>query len=534
VVGELYIGGDGLARGYLHRPGLSSERFVPSPFVPGARIYRTGDLARWRSDGVLECLGRTDHQVKIRGYRIELGEIEAAVSKHPAVHQAVVVAREDTPGDKRLVAYVVAPEAPRDLPEQLRTLLRGALPDYMVPAHYVTLDAFPLTPNGKVDRKALPPPDVSATAAAAGDFAAPRNDVEISLAAAWERVLGVPRVGITDDFFELGGTSLTVLKLLVEMKNATGIDIGLDAVFRFPTIARLVESLGAAATTGASALVPLQPAGDGTPVFCLCGINLYREFAKSLGTDQPVYGVYVAEEQGIVDQALGGGKVDVSVRQLADAYCKAIQRAAPHGPYRLAGISFGGVLAMEVASMMRRAGAPVEAVILLDTILPGAMRRSWARWCFSQLAQVARGELKTVLRRNLAKVRIRLGSGRTGGDGDALAQVDQAFARRQDALYDAIGTWQTKELFSDFDVILFRTVDGAWGDHVDVEADYGWGPLVTGRLEVVRAPGDHLGIIAPPGVAALGATARDFLERARTRASASEAPGEPNLARRPA
>lgn len=515
VVGELYIGGQGLARGYLNRPELTRERFVSSPLTSKARLYRTGDLARWRADGILECLGRTDHQVKLRGYRIELGEIEAALVRHPAVRQAVVIAREDTTGDKRLVAYVAAENAPADLADGLRTLLRGLLPEYMVPAHFVTMGALPLTPNGKVDRKALPAPDYGNDSALAGSYVAPRNDLEISLATAWARVLGVPRIGITDNFFEMGGSSLSVLKLIVEMQNATGIEITLGAVFRFPTIAALVESLGSDAAKNASVVVPLQPRGEGTPIFCLCGINIYKEFATSLGTEQPVLGVYVAEEQALANQALKGQKLDISIGRLAEAYCNAITRVVPDGPYRLAGISFGGILAMEVASMMRRRGAEVEVVILLDTILPRGVRRNWVKWGARQALQILGGNGKETLSQKLTKLQAQVRR-RFAKDATRAPDlsIDDAFVMRQRAFYEATGTWQTEDLVSDFDVVLFRASDQRnWGSHIELDDDYGWHQLVAGRLSVERVPGSHLGIIQTPYVADLGKTAQRYLQR---------------------
>src|SRR5438034_1344067 len=216
VCGELYIGGDGLAREYLHQPALTTEKFVADPFSKeaGARLYRTGDWVRYQEDGAIEFIGRRDNQVKVRGFRIELGEIEAGISRHPAIREAVVLAREDVPGDKRLVAYLVAENTAADVPDQLRSVIRTTMPEYMVPAHFVRLDALPLTENGKVDRNALPVPDASRRALVSGGHVAPRNDLEIGLATVWEKVLGMPRVGITDNFFDLGGNSLSALRAI--------------------------------------------------------------------------------------------------------------------------------------------------------------------------------------------------------------------------------------------------------------------------------------------------------------------------------
>jgi amino acid adenylation domain-containing protein/FkbM family methyltransferase len=240
VVGELYIGGDGLARGYLHRPELTRERFVSNPFTPDARLYRTGDLARWLPGGLLECLGRTDHQVKLRGYRIEPGEIEAVIARHPAISEVVVTAREDVPGDKRLVAYVVADSAPANLVHQLRALLRAALPEYMVPVHFVGLGALPLTPNGKIDRKALPAPSRE-DASAATDFIAPRSETQKSVAAIWSELLKVPAIGIHDNVFHLGAHSLLAMRALLQIRETLGVDLPLRNLFERPTVAGLAE-----------------------------------------------------------------------------------------------------------------------------------------------------------------------------------------------------------------------------------------------------------------------------------------------------
>ena len=240
VMGELYIGGTGLARGYLNRPAMTAEKFVPHPFSadPGARLYKTGDQARYRPDGNLEFLGRRDHQVKLRGYRVELGEIEAVLAGHPAVHEAVTLVREETLEDQRLVAYVVSPQGVT--PSDLRQHLKQKLPEYMVPAHFVMLDAFPLTPSGKVDRKALPIPDESRTLLETA-FVAPRTPTEGQLAKIWQEVLKLDKVGTQDNFFELGGHSLLATQVLSRVRRALDVDVPLRAFFENPTVAGLAE-----------------------------------------------------------------------------------------------------------------------------------------------------------------------------------------------------------------------------------------------------------------------------------------------------
>lgn len=241
VPGELVIGGKGVVRGYLHRPELTAERFVAHPFrgASGGRVYRTGDLARHRADGTLEFLGRLDHQVKVRGYRIELGEIEASLLTHPGVRETVVVAREDTPGDVRLVAYLVPAGKEAAAAGDLREHLRSRLPDYMVPAHFVNLDALPQTPNGKIDRKALPAPEAGHAPVVAQIFVAPASDLEEQIAAIWKDVLKLPQVGARDNFFDLGGHSLLAVQAHRKLRDALARDLSITDIFRFPTIQSL-------------------------------------------------------------------------------------------------------------------------------------------------------------------------------------------------------------------------------------------------------------------------------------------------------
>jgi acyl carrier protein len=236
----LYIGGVGLARGYWRRPELTVERFGEHPEL--GRLYRTGDVGRWLADGALEYRGRTDHQVKLRGFRIELGEVEAALGQHPAVAEAVVLARQDSPGDARLVAYVVAREGGEASVGALRDHLKAQLPEYMVPSAFVMLEAMPLTPSGKVDRQALPAPEPSRLDWA-GAYVAPRGPVEEAVAGIWAEVLGVERVGAHDNFFDLGGHSLLATQVISRIRQAFPVDIPLRRLFEEPTVATLAHAI---------------------------------------------------------------------------------------------------------------------------------------------------------------------------------------------------------------------------------------------------------------------------------------------------
>src|ERR1051326_5354674 len=248
IAGELYIGGDGLARGYLNKPELTAERFIANPFSaqPGARLFRTGDLVRYLRDGMIEYLGRIDHQVKIRGYRIELGEIEAALLEETDINQAVLVARQDNPDDKRLVAYIVS-KGSQELSitqlsiTELRNYLKDRLPDYMIPSAFVMLDKLPLNPNGKVDRRALPEPEQTRTAVAM--YVPPRSPMEEIIAGVWSEILRMPAIGVHDNFFEMGGHSLLATQVVSRLRNSVGIELSVRSLFEHPTIAELAARI---------------------------------------------------------------------------------------------------------------------------------------------------------------------------------------------------------------------------------------------------------------------------------------------------
>jgi acyl carrier protein len=263
VAAELYLGGDGLARGYLNRPDLTAEKFVPDPFGQraGGRLYRTGDLARYLPDGQLDYLGRLDHQIKLRGFRIELGDIEAALGRHASVREVVVMVREDGGGEKRLVAYLTT-NGRADAPEasQLRQYLKEKLPDYMIPNWFVVLEEMPLTPNGKINRKALPAPEQRREAGAENDFVAPRTATEESVAQIWREVLGVAEVSVTDNFFALGGHSLLATQALAKLCESIHLELPLRVVFESPTVAELAAAIDRlkenAATQSAPEIIP--------------------------------------------------------------------------------------------------------------------------------------------------------------------------------------------------------------------------------------------------------------------------------------
>ena len=333
------------------------------------RVWASGSIGRatwcaiWR-DGELEFLGRIDHQVKVRGYRIELGEIEAALLSHEGVRECVVVAREGKSGDSRLVAYVVV-EGGDGEPDaaELREHLKGNLPEYMAPSVFVMLDALPLTPNGKVDRKALPAPEGVQTEVGA-DFVAPRDDLERQLAAIWEDVLDVRPLGVTSNFFDLGGHSLTALRLITKVQSLAGRTLSLTTIFEHPTVEMMARFLSRPeASDDNSPLVAIQPRGTKRPLFFVhtAGGNVirYAALARQLGEEQPFYAF---QSRGIKDS-----DGHTTVEEMAARYIKAMLKTQPDGPYILGGWSMGGVVAFEMARQLRTQGRDVALLVLIDT-----------------------------------------------------------------------------------------------------------------------------------------------------------------------
>jgi amino acid adenylation domain-containing protein len=364
VAGELHIGGDGLARGYLHRPELTAEKFIPDPFSadPKARLYKTGDLVRYSPSGDIEFLGRIDHQIKIRGFRIEMGEIETLLRKHPGVNETVVVAREEATGDKRLVAYLVPSQESAPSAGELRSFLKKRLPEYMLPSAFVMLRDMPLTPNGKVNRRALPPPS---GLTAGEELVKPKDATEARLVNIWENVLGMRPIGITQDFFDLGGHSLLAVRLMTRIEESFGTKLALATLLQ----ARTVEQLAVVIRQGApvsswSSLVPIQVGGSNPPFFCVHGaggvVIRFYELAQYLGPEQPVYGL---QARGLD----GRQPCDSRVEDMAEHYLEEIRRVQPRGPYLLGGYSLGGMVAFEMAQRLIAEGNEQVLVVLFDT-----------------------------------------------------------------------------------------------------------------------------------------------------------------------
>lgn len=362
VPGELYIGGKQLARGYLNRPELTAEKFIPNPFSPGERMYKTGDLCKWLEDGNIEFIGRVDFQVKIRGFRIEVGEIESVLTEHPAVKKAAVIPRQEQSGETRLVAYWIPNDA--NTPpssNELVEFLKRRLPDYMVPSAFVMMEAFPISHNGKLDRKALPAPEYVTTT----HYKAPRDEVETTLTKIWSKLLGIKQVGIQDNFFDLGGHSLLAVQLAHEIQQVLGLSLPVASIFSLPTIEEIAELFkNKVPQTQQSPLVPIQTKGSLPALFAIHALGgnvlCYFELSRQLGDNQPFYGL----------QQINSNETDQTLVMMASKYIEEIRKIQPQGPYHLVGWSFGGILAHEIAHQLEQQGEQIAFLGLIDSALP--------------------------------------------------------------------------------------------------------------------------------------------------------------------
>ncbi|MFY7822882.1 MAG: amino acid adenylation domain-containing protein [Planktothrix agardhii] len=392
VVGELHIGGAGLARGYLNRPELTQEKFIPNPFsnYPDSRLYKTGDLARYLPDGNIEYIGRIDNQVKIRGFRVELGEIEAVISQNEDIQSVCVIVREDNPGDKRLVAYIVPKLGVTMTSEDFRQFLTHKLPGYMVPSAFVMLEFLPLTANGKIDRRALKAPSNTSDS---DRFIEARSQLELSLVQIWSKVLKIDKIGVRDNFFDLGGHSLLAPYLTTQIKEQFGKEIALTALFQNPTIEQLATIIQSDSDNSSeSCLVPIQPNGSKPPFFCVPGAGgrpfYFYHLGRYLGKDQPFYSFEndLYQQFGAITQ----------IEAIASIYIQAMQDLQPQGPYFLGGHSYGGNVVFEMAQQLVQQGQKVALLAIIDSSAPTYKDKqmlldyiNWdhARW----LAEVSKG-----------------------------------------------------------------------------------------------------------------------------------------------
>ena len=517
VAGELCIGGAGVANGYHQRPELTRERFLRDPFASEGRLYRTGDLARLRADGSFEHLGRLDHQVKIRGFRIEPGEIESVLKESARVRDALVIAREDRRDDVRLVAYFVPQQADVS-PAELREQLAKRLPEYMIPSAFVPLSALPHTPNGKIDRAALPAPS-GEHAAQTAERIGPRDELERRLSKLFHDVLGAPPESVRDSFFALGGHSLLAVRLFARLQRELAVDLPLATLFEAPTVEQLAERIRAlavapppSAVVGAKHLVPIVAAGQGRPLFCVHGaggnVVGLTALARHVAAERPFYALQARGVDGVAEPF-------ATIEEAAETYLSELRTVQPHGPYHLAGYCGGGAIAFEMARQLVEQGERVALLALLDTFRPGSASPSPSR-----AAQLARNWQRHGTRFVAGRVHRRLAAILLSWYTVLSIALHRALswpvphAQRDPwltyAFLRAAARYRPRPYPGRLVVVRAREGEGAGG----IGPELGWSGLAAGGIEVHETPGTHHTLIDEPHVRELALTLRGCLERA--------------------
>ncbi len=509
IPGELYIGGDGVAAGYLNRPDLTRSSFVPNPFTHDAtakvrrKLYRTGDLVRYRRDGNLEFLGRTDQQVKVHGLRIEPGEIEVMLLQHPDIREAAVVALPNHAGETQLAAFVAMREGYMSSGDELRRFLKNRLPAYMIPASFHFVDSFPLTPNGKIDRPRLRESEPAGTARRG--VSAPRNETEQRLLGIWQRILNIDSVDVSQDFFELGGHSLIAARLLANIEREFGRMLSLAFVFQCPTIEQMAESLE---TAGQSlrerAIVPIQPRGSRPPLFWIRGGPRFRLLAKKLGPEQPFLGLDLPFADGT------GLPVPYRMEDIAGLLIRALREQQPRGPYYLAGLCVNAVLAYEVARQLRQSGEEIALLAMFDGHNRAYYKNPFAdgrysqriKYHFANLLQMDARQTPAYLldrldeaRRKIERITWQLMSDRSDKLRNTDSIVHPAFHRYEPQPYPGR-------------IVLLQSSDWPAGEYFDFKL--GWVDRV-GEMEFHRIPGDHPSMFTEPNVNLVAKHLRSYL-----------------------
>jgi len=522
VPGEIYVGGVGVGRGYIHNPEATARAFRPNPFSSKTDevLYRTGDRARFLLDGSLDFLGRVDHQVKVRGFRIELGETEFRLRQHPGVRDCVVVDTRDADGATQLVGYVVLDGRNASSPDQLRKFLKLSIPEYMVPSLILVLDALPLTPSGKIDRKALPTPDLNLISRV--PFAAPATEIERRLVRIWEKVLRATAIGINDNFFDLGGHSILALRMMVEIHNHFGHKLPLTALFQHGTIKELAATLESSFSQSSSPLIAMQPAGSKPALFFIHvgsgEVMCYVDLVRHLGKDQPFY--------GLQDPNLYAATIaEMSIEKRSALYIEAMRLVQPHGPYFLGGWSFGGLVAFEMARQLCGAGETVGLLALLDTGSPDFVRQMDDPNDDAALLGIIAREMNVRitdaelyplnLDDKFALIATRMRSAGLNWE-DAVG-----FLARQLTIFKSRNRMILEYCPSPYDgpITFFRasqeyTQDANPSSEIARDPARGFTMLTTGTLDLHIIPGNHHEIAREPGVRALATALAAAVDKA--------------------
>jgi amino acid adenylation domain-containing protein len=514
VPGELYIGGAGLSPGYLHLPELNAERFIPDPFSvePGSKLYKTGDLVRYYECGTVQFLNRVDSQVKIRGFRIELGEIESVISQIPGIKENVVITRENDNREKMLVAYYVSDRNAKLVESELRQFMRLKLPDYMIPGAFISMEKLPLTANNKIDRKALPEPS-SIPSLSAKEYVEPETLTEKTLAKIWSSILQIEKIGVTDDFFEIGGHSMIAVTMIIRIEKEFGIRLPLATLFDKSTVqqlARVIEN-GIEPDKWRS-LVSLRPTGSRKPLFLIHGLGLnvllYTTVINYLDPEQPVYGLQAKGLNGI-DKPLE------TIEEIAAYYISEIMTVDTEGPYQLAGYSLGGIIAYEMAIQLTRMGKKVSFTGLLDAVADGSIDQfslqkqigtvarflvNYVAWNIAYFFNTTSESRYSVIKRRLRGLEkkvmgidtriskeVRLSKGEERELPKYLRNVHQANLKAGKK-YEIKPYTGRVHLFK-ADHQTFYILDPVY---------YGWSKFALGGVIVHEIPGEHSSTFAPP------------------------------------
>lgn len=535
--GELHIGGIGLARGYLNRPELTAEKFIRNPFSrdPNARLYKTGDLARFLPSGDIEYLGRLDYQVKIRGFRIELGEIEVAISRYPGVRQQVAVVREDTPGDKRLVAYIVPVQTEQFKTAGLQEFLQNQLPDYMVPV-VVVLTEMPLSSNGKIDRKALPSPAFG-NHSEAHEFATARNEIERALADIWSDLLAIQRIGIKDNFFELGGHSLLAIRLVSRIEQSFGKELSLASLLEAQTIeqqADLIVGQNGQGQTARNESNNLSDQRKRLPFFFLGGDATFLPLSQGLRAAHELHSL------GMQTSFVQSGRGPDSLPAIAEHFVRAIRSRQPQGPYMLAGWCAHGLLAFEVAQQLRAQGEQIALLMMIEVTNP-VRRKQYPKWKrlistaqlkwhllkfeYAYLGQVSRAQKFKYIGGRFSR--------KASGINQSLWKWLRSSSAREkirsnkspvEALYSAVEDYQPMPYLGP--IVLFRSFERTFGFGQDLRL--GWADTLGGELEICESPGNHYTIYMEPNVRELIRKIMAYVEKAE---AGTATPGSGDIAR---
>ena len=507
VPGELYVGGAGLAKGYLNKPELTAAKFIVNLFNREAEtlLYRTGDLVRYLADGNIEFLGRIDNQVKIRGFRIELGEIEAALLQHPEIKEAVVKMQEKS-NSKQLIAYLV-PSKTIVPTEQLRSFLQEIIPDYMIPNNFFFLDHFPLTSNGKVDQKALSEFN-HLQQQTRNEYLAPETSQEQQMADIWMRALNIERVGLNDNFFELGGHSLLAVKVFSEIEAIWNQELSLSILFQKPTIKELVKMLdNPHHKITISSLVPIQTKGNKFPIFCIhaigTSVQFYRNLAKHLSLDQPFYGL----QSRFLEKSQEGTE-DITIEAMAAFYISEIKRIQPEGPYFLGGYSYGGRVVYEMAQQLQASGQEVALLAIFDSAAPGGTSRlNVFQILLKYLKNIKDKGFSYGIKKILGYLYFRSKAFKQSFKTKALNEEQtlntaRYFEKRLMEVEKIHRATMQKYDFKKYvgDLTLFRAENRVENIGDKWEEDLGWGNYVEGELKIYNVLGNHHSLFDEPFV----------------------------------